>query len=46
MPSGVLSSEKPADIEDASSAIHFSSREPREENCSEEGLGYQNEIPC
>lgn len=34
IPSGVLSSEKPDDIEDDSSAIHFSSKEPREENCN------------
>lgn len=32
-PRGSLSSEQPADIEAASSAIHFSSNEPREENC-------------
>ena len=32
-PRGVLSSDNPDDIEVASSVIHFSSREPREENC-------------
>lgn len=37
MPSGALSSEIPADIEDVSSPIHFSSSEPREENCSAKG---------
>jgi len=34
IPRGVLSLERPADIDDASSVIHFSSKEPREENCS------------
>ena len=34
-PRGVLSSEKPDDIEEVSSASHFSSKEPREENCSD-----------
>lgn len=33
-PRGFLSSEEPADIEAASSAIHFSSNEPSEENCT------------
>lgn len=33
-PRGFLSSETPDDIENASSAIHFSSKEPREENCN------------
>ncbi|KAJ0955741.1 hypothetical protein HanPSC8_Chr01g0006351 [Helianthus annuus] len=32
-PKGFLSSDTPADIENANSAIHFSSREPRDENC-------------
>lgn len=35
IPSGVLSSDKPDDIEHFSSAIHFSSNEPRDENCHE-----------
>lgn len=34
-PKGTLSFETPEDIEDASSDIHFSSKEPREENCNE-----------
>lgn len=33
-PRGTLSVETPEDIEDASSDIHFSSKEPREENCN------------
>lgn len=32
MPRGFLSSVTPADIEEANSVIHFSSKEPREEN--------------
>lgn len=39
-PSGVLSCEKPDDIEEASSASHFSSKEPREENCH--GTAYKS----
>lgn len=34
VPKGFLSSVIPADIEDASSVIHFSSNEPNEENCT------------
>lgn len=36
MPSGDLSLETPDDMEIASSDNHFSSREPREENCNEQ----------
>lgn len=39
-PRGVLSSDKPDDIEDASSAIHFSSNEPRDENCNKARINY------
>lgn len=35
-PRGILSSETPDDIENASSAIHFSSKEPSDENCKKE----------
>lgn len=37
-PRGVLSSQEPDDMEDASSAIHFSSKEPMEENCNKTKL--------
>lgn len=37
-PRGVLSSAYPDDIEMASSFIHFSSKEPREENCNKERI--------
>lgn len=33
-PRGFFSSVTPADIEAVSSAIHFSSKEPNEENCN------------
>lgn len=33
-PKGILSSDTPDDIENANSAIHFSSKEPSEENCN------------
>lgn len=43
-PSGVLSSEKPEDIEDDSSVIHFSSKEPREENCNNPSYNWLEKV--